>query len=73
MLTQGVPVPESAEKFPRFTFYFVKSIAVTRARKCCFRWFSGGLYESAILNFFLIFGLCYNIAILRSLHRYDEY
>ena len=38
-----------------------------------FSWFSGGLYESAIFNFFHIFPLLCNIVILRSLHRYGEY
>ena len=70
---QGVPVPESAEKYHKFTFHFIKNVAVTQARICHFSWFSSGLYESAILNFFLIFALHCNIVILCSLHRYGEY
>ena len=53
MSIQGVPVSKSAGKFPKFTFHLIKSAAVTQTRTCYFRWFSGGLWESAILNFFL--------------------
>ena len=71
MSIQGVPVSESAGKFPKLTFHLIKIVAVTQTRTC--RWFSGGLWEPAILNFFLIFALQGNIVILRSTHRYGEY
>ena len=52
MSIQGVPVPESAWKVPKFTFHLIKSVAVTQTRTYRFCWFSGKLCESAILNFF---------------------
>ena len=70
---QGVPVFESAPRFSKFTFHLIKRVAVTQTRTCRFSWFSGGLCESDILNFFLIFVLQCNIVILRSLHRHGEY
>ena len=30
MSIQGVPVSESAEKFPKFTFHLIKGVAVTQ-------------------------------------------
>ena len=69
----GVPVSELAGKFPKFTFHLIKSAAVTQTRTCRFSLISGGLCQSAILIFFLIFALQCNIVILRTLHRYGEY
>ena len=36
MSIQGVPVPESAGKFPKFALYLIKSVAVTQTRTCHF-------------------------------------
>ena len=74
MSIQGVPASASVGKFPKFTFHFIKGVAVTQTRTCRFSWFSGGLCESAIFNYFLlIFALQCNIVTLRSMHRYGEY
>ena len=69
-------------KFPKFIFHLIKSVAVSQTLTCRFSWFSGGLCESTILNFFPSYLHCSailshcvhcNIVILRSLHRYGEY
>ena len=73
MSIQGVPVWESAGKFPKFTFHLIKSVAVSQTRTCRFSRISGGLSESTILIFLVIFALQCNIVILPSLHRYGEY
>ena len=36
MSIQGIPVSESAGKFPKFTFHLIKSVAVTQTKTCRF-------------------------------------
>ena len=72
MSIQGLPVSEPAGKFPKLTFHLIKSNAMTQTRTF-FQSISGGLCESAILSFFLIFALQCNTVILHSLHRFGKH
>ena len=70
MSIQGVPAQSQQGKFPKFNTHLIKMLLWLRLEH--FTWFSGGLCEPAILNFFLVFALQCNIVILRSFHRYSE-